>query len=598
MNWTLPLKILYSILISCFFVVPALIGYALKVEVTRQTFWVLGVYGMIVFLFIFLQLFFATLNRFFVCYYKKHLPKAVSLRTHIRSTQLPVENKQNKVIEIESEFDREDITSSTSSQVEQDIPLETNTRLATKLGLAVVGYREEPELFTQCLQSVKSLNYPDPFKIVVVIDGDEEEDREMATSFRTVFPDCPIVSLPQLPSLVFQKMKQDQDPEKPGPLDYDQIIRDTYTLPTDTVAVCYLQPHRGKRHAMYTAFRVLMAAGCEAVVSTDSDTKFDPNAMLEMESALYWFPNIGAAAGDVRIWNSKDSLLSFMSSLRYWMAFNIERAAQSFNRCVTCVSGPMGIYRSHVLKQVLDDWITQTFLGMECTYGDDRHLTNRALLCGYRVVYTHLAYCETETPSSFLRWFKQQTRWSKSFYRELFWNARSLHKHSPWMAAELFYQGLYPFVLLFSIFNILFSKSPFVLIIWLMSLAAISCIKSLYALVVARSFRFIIFPLYSLYYIFGLVPAKLWAIVSLWDVGWGTSARSAAEMKRENVFWLKFKEALPVLVWLLLLFGGVAFNVVVFVLLPDKPSILDFFGIGSTMSNPTSITFFPNPKSV
>ncbi|KAI8053577.1 nucleotide-diphospho-sugar transferase [Thamnidium elegans] len=598
MNWTLPLKILYSILISCFFVVPALIGYALKVEVTRQTFWVLGVYGMIVFLFIFLQLFFATLNRFFVCYYKKHLPKAVSLRTHIRSTQLPVEKKQDKVIEIESVFDREEINSSTSSQVEEDILLETNTRLATKLGLAVVGYREEPRLFTQCLESVKSLNYPDPFKTVVVIDGDEEEDREMAASFRTVFPDCPVVILPQLPSIIFQKMKQDQDPEKPGPLDYDQIIRDTYTLPTDTVAVCYLQPHRGKRHAMYTAFRVLMAAGCEAVVSTDSDTKFDPNAMLEMESALYWFPNIGAAAGDVRIWNSKDSLLSFMSSLRYWMAFNIERAAQSFNRCVTCVSGPMGIYRSHVLKQVLDDWITQTFLGMECTYGDDRHLTNRALLCGYRVVYTHLAYCETETPSNFLRWFKQQTRWSKSFYRELFWNARSLHKHSPWMAAELFYQGLYPFVLLFSIFNILFSKSPFVLIVWLMSLAAISCIKSLYALVVARSFRFIIFPLYSLYYIFGLVPAKLWAIISLWDVGWGTSARSAAEMKRENVFWLKLKEALPVLIWLLLLFGGVAFNVVIFVLLPDKPNILDFFGFGSTMSNPTSIIFFPNPKSM
>ncbi|KAG2235512.1 hypothetical protein INT48_003075, partial [Thamnidium elegans] len=513
-------------------------------------------------------------------------------------TQLPVEKKQDKVIEIESVFDREEINSSTSSQVEEDILLETNTRLATKLGLAVVGYREEPRLFTQCLESVKSLNYPDPFKTVVVIDGDEEEDREMAASFRTVFPDCPVVILPQLPSIIFQKMKQDQDPEKPGPLDYDQIIRDTYTLPTDTVAVCYLQPHRGKRHAMYTAFRVLMAAGCEAVVSTDSDTKFDPNAMLEMESALYWFPNIGAAAGDVRIWNSKDSLLSFMSSLRYWMAFNIERAAQSFNRCVTCVSGPMGIYRSHVLKQVLDDWITQTFLGMECTYGDDRHLTNRALLCGYRVVYTHLAYCETETPSNFLRWFKQQTRWSKSFYRELFWNARSLHKHSPWMAAELFYQGLYPFVLLFSIFNILFSKSPFVLIVWLMSLAAISCIKSLYALVVARSFRFIIFPLYSLYYIFGLVPAKLWAIISLWDVGWGTSARSAAEMKRENVFWLKLKEALPVLIWLLLLFGGVAFNVVIFVLLPDKPNILDFFGFGSTMSNPTSIIFFPNPKSM
>lgn len=376
MNWTLPLKILYSVVISCVFVVPALVGYGLKVEVTRTSFWVLGVYGMIVFLFIFLQLLFATLNRIMIYHYRRTLPKPVSLKSHIRNTQeKPLPKHPEKVIDFDSVFDREELSSSTSSEVSDDtkeekeeLKLEKNTRLATKMGLAVVGYREEPQLFTQCLKSVQSLNYPDPFKIVVVIDGDEDADREMANVFQTVFPGCPVVGLPELPSMVFQRMEK----ESKKKLDYDQIIQDAYTLPTDTVAVCYLQPHRGKRHAMYTAFRVLMASGCEAVVSTDSDTKFDPDAMLEMESALYWFPNIGAAAGDVRIWNTNDSLLSFMSSLRYWMAFNIERAAQSFNRCVTCVSGPMGIYRSHVLKQILDDWISQSFLGMECTYGDDR----------------------------------------------------------------------------------------------------------------------------------------------------------------------------------------------------------------------------------
>lgn len=387
MNWSLPLKILYSVLISCFFVVPAMVGYALKIEVTRQSFWVLGVYGMIVFLFIFLQLFFATLNRIMVYHYHKKLPKAVSVRSHIRSNEIlknetVKQDDYEKVIEIESVMDKEELSSSTSSQIDETTQELTNkrTRLATKMGLAVVGYREEPLLFTKCLESVKGLNYPDLFKIVVVIDGDEEQDREMASVFQKVFPNCPIVGLPELPSITFQKMKVKENEaelnkEKSIPLDYDQILRDAYTLPTDTVAVCYLQPHRGKRHAMYTAFRVLMASGCEAVMSTDSDTKFDPNAMLEMESALFWFPNIGAAAGDVRIWNCGDSVLSFMSSLRYWMAFNIERASQSFNRCVTCVSGPMGIYRSHVLKEILDDWITQSFLGMECTYGDDRLVT-------------------------------------------------------------------------------------------------------------------------------------------------------------------------------------------------------------------------------
>jgi hyaluronan synthase len=360
-NWTLPLKILYSIVVSCVFAVPAMIGYALKLQVTRQNFFSLGVYGLIVFTFIFLQLTFATLNRYLVYRYKDKVP--------------PIQPRTLKE------------ASTSSDQVVIELT-STNTRLGTKIGLAVVGYREEPSLFTQCLESVKTLEYPDPFKIVVVIDGDEDADREMAALFQKTFPDAPIVVLPELLSTSFHKYKADfkqkrasstekvDEQENVGldPLEagFDGVLQESLILPTDTRAVCYIQPHCGKRHAMYTAFRVLMASGCEAVMSTDSDTKFDPKAMMEMEQALYWFPRIGAAAGDVRIWNNKGSLLSFMSSLRYWMAFNIERAAQSFNRCVTCVSGPMGIYRSHVLREILDDWINQTFLGLECTYGDDR----------------------------------------------------------------------------------------------------------------------------------------------------------------------------------------------------------------------------------
>ncbi|KAI9484442.1 endonuclease V-domain-containing protein [Zychaea mexicana] len=585
---------------------PAIVGYALHLHVTRQSFWALGVYGTVVFCFIVLQLTFASLNRYLLYRYRKRSPSPVSARK------------------------------------QEEYPQQQQTRKATKVGLAVVGYREEPMLFAQCLESIQRMEYPDPFKIVVVIDGKDPQDHEMAAIFEKAFPNNPVVVLPHLLS--------DQDTnntmseidetilnnEKPAaaaaaaatiamPLPSHQqsqpqhqqaskasssssssssnrssspaLYGERVILPTDTRAVCYLQPHRGKRHAMYTAFRVLMAAGCDAVMSTDSDTRFDPQALIELERALYWHPKTGAAAGDVRIWNSSDSLLSFMSSLRYWMAFNIERAAQSFNRCVTCVSGPMGLYRTNVLAQVLDDWIKQRFLGMECTYGDDRHLTNRVLMRGYRVVYTHYAFCETETPINFLRWFKQQTRWSKSFYRELIWNARCLHKHSPWMAAELFYQGVYPFVLLFSIFYILWAHAPFVLAVWLVSLMAIACIKTLYSFIVTRSLRFLAFPMYSIYYLIGLVPAKLWALVSLWDVGWGTSARSAAERKLENVLCLQVKEALPIVLWILVIVAGITFNLCVFFL---NPSVNGRPGNGNISSNapnvpdPNSIVFYPN----
>lgn len=74
----------------------------------------------------------------------------------------------------------------------------------------------------------------------------------------------------------------------------------------------------------------------------DSDTKLDPLATIELCKVLESDSTYGAVGGDVMILNLKDSYISFMSSLRYWMAFNIERACQSFFNCVSCISGPLG----------------------------------------------------------------------------------------------------------------------------------------------------------------------------------------------------------------------------------------------------------------
>lgn len=74
----------------------------------------------------------------------------------------------------------------------------------------------------------------------------------------------------------------------------------------------------------------------------DSDTKLDPLATVELCKVLESNQKYGAVGGDVMILNLKDSYISFMSSLRYWMAFNIERSCQSFFDCVSCISGPLG----------------------------------------------------------------------------------------------------------------------------------------------------------------------------------------------------------------------------------------------------------------
>lgn len=68
----------------------------------------------------------------------------------------------------------------------------------------------------------------------------------------------------------------------------------------------------------------------------DSDTKLDPLATVELCKVLESNLKYGAVGGDVMILNLKDSYISFMSSLRYWMAFNVERACQS-SSTVSCI---------------------------------------------------------------------------------------------------------------------------------------------------------------------------------------------------------------------------------------------------------------------
>uniref|UniRef100_A0A2K6RJN2 hyaluronan synthase n=1 Tax=Rhinopithecus roxellana TaxID=61622 RepID=A0A2K6RJN2_RHIRO len=121
--------------------------------------------------------------------------------------------------------------------------------------------------------------------------------------------------------------------EDPGRLAVEGLVRTRR-------CVCVAQRWGGKREVMYTAFKAL-GDSVDYVQVCDSDTRLDPMALLELVRVLDEDPRVGAVGGDVRILNPLDSWVSFLSSLRYWVAFNVERACQSYFHCVSCISGPL-----------------------------------------------------------------------------------------------------------------------------------------------------------------------------------------------------------------------------------------------------------------
>ena len=189
------------------------------------------------------------------------------------------------------------------------------------------------------------------------------------------------------------------------------------------------QRNAGKRHAMRRAFD-LAHPDSRYILTCDSDTYWHPNAIADLVAAMQSNPRAGAATGYVAAANPDTNILTRLTAQRYWAAFQIERASEGYLGVLSCVSGPLGIYRREIIDQVKEAFVTQRFLGRECTFGDDRHLTNLVLLAGYQVVYSR-AMAFTEVPTTIGKYLRQQIRWGKSHWREMLWTARALPKH-PW----------------------------------------------------------------------------------------------------------------------------------------------------------------------
>ncbi|KAI8514324.1 hyaluronan synthase [Branchiostoma belcheri] len=392
------------------------------------------------------------------------------------------------------------------------------------VALMIAAYQEDPILLQKCLESIRDIQYEN-LKVVLVIDGNSDDDMYMRDQFVEVFgtenSDTFVwrnnfhskEKLPEhVPKLLqngakhLQKVVVSSPQKDAGEQTVQDVIRNNKYS-------CIMQKWGGKREVMYTAFRAL-GNTVDYIQVCDSDTILDPKCTTEMAQVLDNDRSIGAVGGDVRIWNHSDSVISFMSSLRYWMAFNIERACQSYFNVVSCISGPLGFYRNDLLQSILEKWYNQKFLGKHCTFGDDRHLTNRILSLGYGTKYTARSFCYTETPAQYLRWLNQQTRWTKSYFREWLYNAKWFHKHHLWMTYESIITGLFPFFVTITVIR-LFYVGVWNIVLILVTIQLVGLVKSLYACILRRNPIMIFMSVYSMLYMTSLLPTKYWAILTI-----------------------------------------------------------------------------------
>jgi len=173
--------------------------------------------------------------------------------------------------------------------------------------------------------------------------------------------------------------------------------------------------NKGKREAIFQSF---FRTDSPYIVTVDSDTKLEPDALKELITPLVLNPSLGAVTGRIRIWNGEANMLTKMLKANFAMAFDFTRAVQSTYSSVFCTSGAFSAYRSSTIKQIIHKWRTQTFLNQKCTYGEDRSLANHILRTGSGTAFQRTAIAHTNVPEKMIKILKMLTRWARSNIRE------------------------------------------------------------------------------------------------------------------------------------------------------------------------------------
>ncbi len=279
--------------------------------------------------------------------------------------------------------------------------------------------------------------------------------------------------------------------------------------------------NRGKRDGMAECVR---KSNHDIIIFIDSDS-FADKGITKAFTKYFKEPSVGAVAGHAYVANAETNALTKMQAVRYFVAFKAYKAAEALFGTVTCCSGCCAAYRRSYIMPVLDTWVHQTFLGVRCTYGDDRSLTNLLLRNGYQALFAPEAIAHTIVPDTIRQFTRQQLRWKKSWLRENFIASQFMWRKNPIMSVS-FYLGvilplLSPIIILraFIWYPYHTGAAP---LAYLSGLALMAMVYGLYYQLYVHDRKWFYGVLFASLSSLVLVWQLPYAILNLRDARWGT----------------------------------------------------------------------------
>ena len=279
--------------------------------------------------------------------------------------------------------------------------------------------------------------------------------------------------------------------------------------------------NKGKREGMAECVK---RSENEIIIFIDSDSFVEPNAAKNLVK-YFSDPKVSAVAGHAYVANADTNTLTKMQDVRYFVAFKAYKSAEALFGAVTCCSGCCSAYRKKYVLEILDKWLYQKFLGVQCTYGDDRSLTNFLLKKGYKALFAPEAKAYTFVPDTFKKFLKQQLRWKKSWVRESLIASFFIWKRNPIMAVSFYLGVILPLLAPVIVIRALIwypyatGNAPW---FYLAGLLLMAIVYGLYYYIFTRDKKWVYGVLFATFYTLVLIWQLPWAILNLRDPKWGT----------------------------------------------------------------------------
>lgn len=296
----------------------------------------------------------------------------------------------------------------------------------------------------------------------------------------------------------------------------------------------FRQPENaGKQNALLRGANI--ATDAEILICIDSDCIFDKRAVSEI-IASFTHDRVGGVGGQVRVSNVNENFLTQAQALHYFYSFDVMKMFENYLRNVICISGCLFAIRRKAFFEMEPQLRDCNFLGVKFTVAEDKLMTHMLMLNGYETFINLDAYCWTEVPSTFAKFFNQQWRWRRAGIFDYILTFKTMGRHIRSMSLFSIINLVLPqtvdIVVIFSLFYAI-AQNLFLQWVFLFQMMALAVLTPFIFAMVIRIRRvapdqapntpvFVLMPLIAAWSLINVSLGTLLALFTMDSSSWGT----------------------------------------------------------------------------